>query len=480
MAGEWAKRLLRAAVVVAVLLSSAALLPLGSAAAVPPSTVAYSVGVFDPAEARWYLLGEDGGTTAIDFGHAGDIPLAGDWDGDGRDTPAVYRPEEGRLVVRNGLDPISFIYAMPPGGLPVVADTDGDGRDTVSLARFGRLYVMDGLGEGPPVLTGADPLPISLPEGTEQLIGGDFDGDGRDEIAAVHHGVAEVVTPGRWAILGEVGTLYAVAGDWDGDGVASLGSYDAWQSEFRLPEEEGVLEEVAYGSTGMLPVAGRFGGLPADGPEPPHETGVPPLAEGDSGALVVALQRELDNRGLYRGELDGIFGPELAQSVVAFHKVLGLERTFAWEQGDSDRLAAFALPPLPDRPQEPDRIEVDIGRQVLFLFEGGVVTEIIPVSTGGTYQYYSERQGAVVWAGTPRGDFTLIRHSLGWNCDPVTGWCIYNPWNFNPYYAVHGYNSVPPNPASHGCVRLPVWESNHMESRFFLGMPVHLWDEYNP
>jgi peptidoglycan hydrolase-like protein with peptidoglycan-binding domain len=451
---------------------------LAEAAAAPRGDL-YSVGLFDPARSRWYFRDPEGGTTALTFGEDGDVPLAGDWDGDGVDTPGVYRPAEGRLVVRNGSEPISYVYAMPTGGLPVVADTDGDGRDTVSIGRFGRLYIMDGLGSGPASLDGPDPLPISLPAGTDQLVGGDFDGDGADEIAAVHQGVVEMVGPGRSAILGEVGPALAVAGDWNGDGVDTLGAYDTWQSEFVLfgvgAAAAGALE---YGSTGMLPVAGRFGGLPGDDDAPPHHSGVPALAEGDQGAMVVALQRELARRHLYRGPLDGEFGPATAYAAVTFHKVMGLERTFAWEEEDSAHMADFALPPLPDRPEEPNRVEVDIGRQVLFLFEDGEVAEMVPISSGGTYRYYSERQGTWVWAGTPRGDYTFIRHSLGWNCDPLTGWCIYNPWNFTPYYALHGYRSVPAQPASHGCVRIPTWESDILDGRFHIGMPIHLWDEY--
>jgi N-acetylmuramoyl-L-alanine amidase len=367
---------------------------------------------------------------------------------------------------------------VPAGGLAVVADTDGDGRDTVSIARFGRLYIMDGLGGGPASLQGPDPLPIRLPAGTDQLVGGDFDGDGIDEIAAVHGGVVEVVGPGRGAVLGEVGSALAVAGDWDGDGVATLAAYDAWRSEFVLSGAGTGGGRLEYGAAGMLPVAGRFDGLPGQDEAPVHRAGVPALKEGDKGATVVALQRELARRHLYRGPLDGEFAAATAYAVVTFHKVMGLERTFAWEEEDSAHMADFTLPPLPNRPDEPDRIEVDIGRQVLFLFEDGAVAEMVPISSGGTYKYYSERQGAWVWAGTPRGDYTLIRHALGWNCDPVTGWCIYNPWNFTDYYALHGYRSVPEYPASHGCVRIPTWESDILESRLHLGMPIHLWDEY--
>ena len=467
---------------IAVLVCAGVVFPAGPAA-LAETVVAtggdlYSVGLFDPAHSRWYLRHPEGGTTTLTFGGEGDVPLAGDWDGDGVDTPGVYRPEEGRLVVRNGGEPISYVYAVPAGGLAVVADTDGDGRDTVSIARFGRLYIMDGLGSGPASLQGPDPLPIGLPARTDQLVGGDFDGDGIDEIAAVHGGVVEVVGPGRGAVLGEVGSALVVAGDWDGDGVATLAAYDTWRSEFVLSGAGTGGGPLEYGSTGMLPVAGRFDGLPGRDEAPVHLSGVPALKEGDKGAMVVALQRELARHHLYRGPLDGEFAAATAYAVVTFHKVMGLERTFAWEEEDSAHMADFALPPLPDRPDEPDRIEVDIGRQVLFLFEDGAVAEMVPISSGGTYKYYSERQGAWVWAGTPRGDYTLIRHALGWNCDPVTGWCIYNPWNFTDYYALHGYRSVPEYPASHGCVRIPTWESDILESRLHLGMPIHLWDEY--
>lgn len=439
----------------------------------------HSIGLFDPAGPRWYLRDAEGETTALTFGAAGDVPLAGDWDGDGLDTPGVYRPEDGRLLIRNGSDAISYVYELPPGGLPVVADTDGDGRDTVSVARFGRLYLTDGLGRGPEVLAGPDPLPIDLPPGTDQLVAGDFDGDGVDEIAAVHGGVVQMVGPGRRAVVGYVGSDLAVAGDWDGDGIDTLGAYDSWQSMFVLFGGNGsAAGEVAYGSAGMLPVAGRFAGLGGGDQAPVYRAGVPPLAEGDQGPLVAALQRELTRRHLYRGPVDGEFGPATAYAVVTFHKVMGLERTFAWEEGDSARMEGFTLPPLPDRPDEPDRLEVDIGRQVVFLIEDGEVAEIVPVSSGGTYKYYSERQQDWVWAGTPRGDYTLFRHSLGWNCDPLTGWCIYNPWSFTPYYALHGYRSVPAYPASHGCVRIPTWESDLLEDRLFIGMPIHLWDEY--
>jgi lipoprotein-anchoring transpeptidase ErfK/SrfK len=100
----------------------------------------------------------------------------------------------------------------------------------------------------------------------------------------------------------------------------------------------------------------------------------------------------------------------------------------------------------------------------------------VPVSTGGGYTYYSKRAEANVTASTPRGDFELLRYSSGWSCDPLYGWCIYKPWNFTSVYAIHGYNSVPAYPASHGCVRIPNWDADILEQQWYVGLPVHVWD----
>ena len=175
---------------------------------------------------------------------------------------------------------------------------------------------------------------------------------------------------------------------------------------------------------------------------------------------------------------------------MAFHKVMGVERTWVWEPADSELMARFRLPPLPDRPDEPDRVEVDIGRQVFFLFRDGEVVEIVPVSTGGGYRYYSDFREMDVWAITPHGDFTIYRHVVGWDyvmrsetdtgrCRPYSGdYCVYSPWNFAPWAALHGYVPVPEVPVSHGCVRMPLWDADALEGVLFVGMPLHVWDEY--
>lgn len=468
-------------------------LPAGaaSAAASRPLGAADGVGLFEPESGTWYLRNRVGGTTRITgFGRPGDVPLVGDWDGDGVDTPAVYRGAEGRLLVRNTASSVAFLYPILGDGLPVVADTDGDGLDTVSVAKGGRLFILDQLGS-PSDLLDLDPFPLPVPAGTEALVGADFDGDGRDEIAGLQYGVVRLLTPHGAPAMQYLGRVWPLAGDWDGDGFETLGGYDAWRSEFRLFTGGGrPVASFAYGATGMLPVAGTFGDLLGADPAPRQRAGVPAIALGDEGPHVRFLQEELARRDLYRGPIDGVFGEAASFAVMAFHKVLGVERTWVWEEADSERMAGWRLPPLPRRPEEPDRVEVDIGRQVMYVFRGGRVTAIVPVSTGGGYRYYSDFRERDIWAITPRGDFTIYRHVVGWDwvvrpegengrCRPRSGdFCVYSPWNFAPWVALHGYIPVPEVPVSHGCVRMPLWDADALEGVLFVGMPLHVWDEY--
>jgi len=436
-----------------------------------------AVGVFDPASGAWYLREHTGTTTSFVFGRTGDVPLAGDWDGDGVDGIGVYRPSDGVVLLRDEiLVPVALSTRAPAGGTAVAADLDGDGRDAVVVARAGRLHL------GIPIAGQADPIPVPLGGDIQGLVAGDFDGDGADEIAVLRNGRIEAFVSSSGVDL-EVGEVEPVAGDWDGDGIDTLGGYHPWSAMFTL--YHGVSGRpsptfVAYGSTGMLPVAGDFGPLPGDGDPPLRRVGLPDMALDDAGAHVAVLQEALEARGLYRGPIDGVYGWETAQAVVALKKAMGADRTWEFRTGDSVLLADFALPPLPDRPDEPERLEVDIGRQLMFRFEAGEVADIIPVSTGGSYWYYSPRNDAVVGAGTPRGDFTLFHFAAGWHCDRLTGWCIYNPWSFTPYYAMHGYLSVPEYPASHGCVRVTTWDSDYLVDRLFVGIPIHIWDAYDP
>ncbi len=135
------------------------------------------------------------------------------------------------------------------------------------------------------------------------------------------------------------------------------------------------------------------------------------------------------------------FSDDLVQSVYAFQKVQGLERTGSvdaafWSKLENPRS------PAPRHTTPGDHIEVDKTHQVLYLVRDGKIALISPVSTAGIAGYY-----------TPEGRFAIYRKVTGYDTSPLG--VLLDPMYFVGGYAIHGNPSVPPYPASHGCVRVP-------------------------
>ena len=80
----------------------------------------------------------DSAVTTYAYGAFGDQHLLCDWDGDGRATPAVYRPSTATWYLRQspggGNADLSFRYGTPGAGDRVLCgDWDDDGDDTVGV-----------------------------------------------------------------------------------------------------------------------------------------------------------------------------------------------------------------------------------------------------------------------------------------------------------------------------------------------------------
>jgi lipoprotein-anchoring transpeptidase ErfK/SrfK len=147
-------------------------------------------------------------------------------------------------------------------------------------------------------------------------------------------------------------------------------------------------------------------------------------------------------------------GPWVAElAVYAFQKVHDLPRDGVFRSADWDRLSEpLAVPG--DAPED-TRVEVDLERQVLYLIEQDAVSTVVPISSanGDTYRNYS---GSVVRARTPEGSYEFYRKVDGWRISYLGG--LYRPFYFSGGYAIHGSGSVPPYPASHGCIRVEIWD----------------------
>jgi hypothetical protein len=120
------------------------------------------------------------------YGNPGDVPFLGDWDGDGVETPGLYRQSDGYVYLRNAntqdIADIRFFFGNP-GDVPLAGDFNGDGFDTVSIYRPSNqtFYIINELGANDGGLGAAD---YSLMFGNpgDQPVVGDWDGDGADEI----------------------------------------------------------------------------------------------------------------------------------------------------------------------------------------------------------------------------------------------------------------------------------------------------------
>jgi hypothetical protein len=116
------------------------------------------------------------------YGIPDDVPIAGDWDGDGCDTFAIFRPNEGRVYVSNSLGTrpadYSFLYGFRDDQ-PFAGDFDGDGTDSIGfLTVTGRIVYRNQLAGG------SNYVSVNYGITTHRIVAGDWDGDGDDTPAA--------------------------------------------------------------------------------------------------------------------------------------------------------------------------------------------------------------------------------------------------------------------------------------------------------
>ncbi|MDQ1397305.1 MAG: hypothetical protein QOG64_2564 [Acidimicrobiaceae bacterium] len=194
------------------------------------------------------------------------------------------------------------------------------------------------------------------------------------------------------------------------------------------------------------------------------------LQRGSKGPEVLALEQHLAALRYDVGAVDGTYDTITSQAVIAFQKVTGLARTGRATKDVTDRLAG-AKQPDPLLPgAEPFRIEIDLPRQVLFLYEHGQLVRTLMISSGGGYRYCVD--GQCDRAITPGGSFRIGRKIVGAHTSKLG--VLYNPLFFNGGIAIHGEPAVPTTPASHGCVRIPMSASMWFYNEVPSGTPVYV------
>jgi hypothetical protein len=193
------------------------------------------------------------------------------------------------------------------------------------------------------------------------------------------------------------------------------------------------------------------------------------------GKLTVSEIREaeqmLDDRGYWVGKIDGTFDVGSKQGLIAFQKVEGRPRTGVLTPEELEAIK-MAGPPAP-RERGYSHIEIDLSRQVLFMVgDLGKVTKVLPVSTGNGKLFTSE--GYTRRAITPVGRFMVYRKIKGWRKSPLG--LLYYPNYILAGIAIHGNPLVPVTPASHGCIRIPMFAAKEFSRLTPIGTWVIVYD----
>lgn len=198
---------------------------------------------------------------------------------------------------------------------------------------------------------------------------------------------------------------------------------------------------------------------------------VPSPASAQADPQVLTIEQLLLNQRYDPGSVDGVFDQDTAYGLTAFQKIQGLPPT---GQPTAETLAALQTSPPPPPALVPGggatRVEIDLTRQVLFLYQADALVKILPVSTGNGKRFCSG--GRCRRAITPTGAFAVYRQGRGWERGPLGS--LYNPGYFAGGVAIHGSKSVPAQPASHGCVRIPMSAAEWFPQHAPVGTPVYV------
>jgi peptidoglycan hydrolase-like protein with peptidoglycan-binding domain len=206
---------------------------------------------------------------------------------------------------------------------------------------------------------------------------------------------------------------------------------------------------------------------------------IPSIARAQQRGKDVSLARiqtkeaelRLSEMGYWTGAVDGIFDPATRSALIAFQKYESRPISGKLTLDELETMRTAASP----KPREPGyaHVEVDVDRQVLLLVNVDGVVRVLPVSTGSDQAFIEEGQTSIAY--TPRGRFVVY--------DKVTGWekgalgSMYYSNYISGGVAIHGSPNVPNQPASHGCIRVPMFAAREVSKLMPVGTIVLVYDK---
>ncbi|HET9198072.1 MAG TPA: L,D-transpeptidase [Solirubrobacterales bacterium] len=183
----------------------------------------------------------------------------------------------------------------------------------------------------------------------------------------------------------------------------------------------------------------------------------PALHQGQCGDVVVGFKKAMREMG-YIANDGRCFGGKTARGVLAYRKVNGMSRSMRAGAGLVQKAFAGKGGYTVRHPGAGEHVEAPLSKQVLVFAKGDKPFAIYPISSGKSS------------TPTVTGHYEFIRQEPGYNSHGM-----YYSFYFYGGYAVHGYESVPDYPASHGCLRTFIADQPEIYERIFFGEDIFIW-----
>ena len=182
-------------------------------------------------------------------------------------------------------------------------------------------------------------------------------------------------------------------------------------------------------------------------------------------------ERLLADLGYWTGPVDGLFESASQSALIAFQKWESRPVTGKLTLEELEAMRTSSSP----KAREPGyaHVEVDVDRQVLLLINDQGDVRILPVSTGSDQPFQEEGQTSIAY--TPRGRFLVYDKVAGWEKGAL-GAMFYSSY-ISGGVAIHGSPKVPIRPASHGCIRVPMFAARNLSKLLPVGTIVLVYDK---